>query len=89
MNAVEKLEAAIGKLETLAQHASPAAMFLPIQDEPVEYDLGTTLYRTIDAQLAILHGALESAEDSPRGWPQFSGDKRDLDLALAILGESE
>jgi hypothetical protein len=54
MGAVERLQAAIEKLETLAQHASVGVMFLPIQDDPVEYDLGTTLYRTIDAQLAIL-----------------------------------
>lgn len=82
MNAAETIAAAIEKLETLAQHASVAVMFLPIQDDRVEFELGTTLYRTIDAQLALLRRQLDLAG---RG---HTDKTLDLDLARAILGES-
>lgn len=85
MSKAERIEAAIEKLETLTQQASLGVMFLPIQDDPVEYDLGTTLYRTIDAQLAILREALFQIEIGNAG---FIATELNLFMRLAdaILG---
>lgn len=98
MNAVEKLEAAIEKLESIRAYPVPpeveAALYAwakrGVEDARAAWGIVTlTNERTIDAQLAILRDAADVASEIERfglgrlGWGRAANG---IALAEAILG---
>lgn len=89
MNAVEEIEAAIAKLSGLKEAVTPKyfetmSYYLMGKRHPYS-DLALTLHRTIDAQLAILRGAVRDEAWNPaHEWSSFMYEI--LALARAING---